>query len=57
MGGTLPGCFTFFEEYSKGISFCFIPTLTEDLWQALAESVCLLTSIGAEFVFKQTFLL
>lgn len=57
MGGTLPGCFTFFEEYSKGISFCFVPTLTEDLWQALAESVCLLTSIGAEFVFKQTFLL
>lgn len=40
----MPVCFTFFEEYSKGISFCFVPTLTEDLWQALAESVCLLTS-------------
>lgn len=43
VGGTVAVCFTVVEEHSK-YSFCFGPTLTEDLWQALAESVCLLTS-------------
>lgn len=35
----MPVCFTCYEEYSKGISFCFVLTLAEDLWQALAESL------------------